>query len=136
MILKISKKNYQAKKSFIVSWLIKNVSNKEYEHVLKVWNKFKIKTIKGYHKLYLKCDNLLLTDVFKKFRNSSLKNYRLCLSCYLSAPALSWDAILKMAKVEFEFISYADMYLFFIYSLFTYIYIYIYIYMRWCFLHF
>ena len=31
----------------------------------------------------------------------------------LLSPALSWDAMLNMTKVEFELISDADMYLFF-----------------------
>ena len=50
------------------------ITNKEYEHVIDVWKKFKIKTMKGYHDLYLKCDVLLLADVFEKFRNNNLKN--------------------------------------------------------------
>ena len=37
-----------------------------------------MKTMKDYHKLHLKCEVLLLADVFEKFRNISLKNYRLC----------------------------------------------------------
>ena len=53
-----------------------------------VWNKFKMKTMKDYHNLYLKCGVLLLADVFEKFKNNSLKNYRLCPSHYLSVPAL------------------------------------------------
>ena len=28
------------------------ISGKEYDHVLKVWNKFEIKTMKDYHDLY------------------------------------------------------------------------------------
>ena len=56
----------------------KKLSKKEYEHVLNVWNKFEIKMMKDYHSLYLKWDVLLLTDVFEKFRNNSLKNYKLC----------------------------------------------------------
>ena len=63
-----------------------------------VWSKFEIKMMKDYHDLYLECDVLLLADVFEKFRNNSLKNYGLCPSHYLSAPALSWDAILNMTK--------------------------------------
>ena len=69
--------------------------------------------MKDYHDLYLKCDFLLLADVFEKFRNNSLKNYGLCPSHYLSTPALSWDAMLNMTKVEPELISDPDMYIFF-----------------------
>ena len=71
--LKHSKKNCLKKKSFIVRYHIKKVSDKEYEHVLKVWNAFKIKSMKDYHNLYLKWDVLLLANVFVKFRNNSLK---------------------------------------------------------------
>ena len=96
------------------SWLTgKKLSNKEYEHFFNVWNKFKMKRMKAGCNLYLKCDVLFLGDVFKKFRNNSLKNYGLCVSHYLSAPALSWNAMLSMSKVELEIISDPDMYLFF-----------------------
>ena len=69
--------------------------------------------MKDYHDLYLKCDILLLPDVFEKFRNTSLKNYGLCPSDHLSAPALSWDAMLNMTKVERGLIPDPDMHIFF-----------------------
>ena len=69
--------------------------------------------IKDYHNLYLKCYGLLLADVFEKFRNSILKIFGLYSRCYLRAPALSWDAVLRMAKNELELMSDADMYLYF-----------------------
>ena len=34
-----------------------------------------MKTMKNCHALYLKCDVLLLADVFEKVRNNSLKKY-------------------------------------------------------------
>ena len=37
-----------------------------------------MKSMKDYHDLYLKCDFLLLGDVFEKFGNHSLKNNGLC----------------------------------------------------------
>ena len=49
----------------------------------------------------------------KKFTNNSLNNYGLCPSHYLSAPALSWDVILNITKVELELISNPDMFMFF-----------------------
>ena len=42
------------------------ISDKEYKHVLNVGNIFEIKTMKDYHDLYLKCNVLLLADVFEK----------------------------------------------------------------------
>ena len=64
--------------------------------------------MKVYHELYLKCDVLLLADVFEKFRNNGIKNYGLCLSHYLRAAGLSWNAMLKMIKIELELIPDSD----------------------------
>ena len=72
-----------------------------------------MQTMKDYHDLYLRCDVLLLADVFEKFRDNSLKNYGLCPSHYLSAPGLSWDAVLEMTKAKFEVIIDPGMYIFF-----------------------
>ena len=72
-----------------------------------------MKTIKDYYTLHLDCDVLLLADVSEEYRNNSLKHYGLCPSHYLSAQALSCDAMLCMTKVKLELISDTDMYLFF-----------------------
>ena len=53
--------------------------------VLKLWDKFEMKTIKNDQYLYLKWNVLLLADVFEKPRNNRIKNYGLCPSLYLSA---------------------------------------------------
>ena len=72
-----------------------------------------MKPMKDYHDWYLNYDVLLLADVFEKLKNNSLKNYGLCPSHYLSAPALSWDVTLNMTKLESELIPDPDMYIFF-----------------------
>ena len=61
-----------------------------------------MKAMKDFLDLHLKCDVLLLADVFEKFRNNSLQNYGLCPSHYFSASGLSWDAMLKITKIELE----------------------------------
>ena len=96
-----------SKEKFYSSLAGTKIIGKEYKHVLK--NKFEMKTMKDYLDLYLKCDFLLLADVFEKLRNNILNNYRLYPSHYLSAPALSWDALLNMTKVELEFFTDPDM---------------------------
>ena len=45
--------------------------------------------MKAYYDSHLKCDALLLADLFEKFGNRIKKKYVLCLSICLSAPALS-----------------------------------------------
>ena len=44
----------------------KKNSNKEYDHIIQVWSKFEMKTMKDYCNEYLKCDILLLADVLEK----------------------------------------------------------------------
>ena len=55
----------------------KGISDKQYQYVLKVQNKFEKDTIKDYHNFYLKCNVLLFADTFDKFRNTCLENYDL-----------------------------------------------------------
>ena len=61
-----------------------------------------MKSLGDYHNLYLKMDVLLLTDVFEKLINWSLKCYGLGPCHNFSSSGLSWDAILKMTEIELE----------------------------------
>ena len=72
-----------------------------------------MKTVRDYHNLNSKCDVLLSADVFEKYRKRCPRDCGLCPSHYLSAPALSWDAVLSMTEVKLDLISDVDMYLFF-----------------------
>ena len=45
-----------SKENFYSTLTEKKVSGKEYKHVLNVWEKTEMKTIKDYHDLYWKCD--------------------------------------------------------------------------------
>ena len=49
-----------------------HITDDEYDQAKKVWKTFKIKTMGEYHDLYLGSDMLLLTDVFKNFRNTCM----------------------------------------------------------------
>ena len=71
------KEKLPSKEKFYSFLSDRKISDKEYEHVLKVWKKIEMKMMKGYHELYLKCDVLLLADVFEKVRNNSLTLIRL-----------------------------------------------------------
>ena len=82
-----------------------NISELDYEHAKKVWSVFKIRDLGEYHDLYLKTDVLLLADVFENFRKTCLAYYKLDPCHYFSAPGLSWDALLRMTKINLDLIS-------------------------------
>ena len=87
------------------------ISEKDYLHANNVWNMFKMNAMGDYHDLYLKTDVLLLADVFETFVSTCLEYYGLDPCHYFRRPGLSWDAMLKMTKIELELISDIDMYL-------------------------
>ena len=90
--LKKSSEDKLPKKSkFFSSLKDEDTSKKDYEKAKNILNTFKIKTLGEYYYF----------------------NYHGLDPChYFSSPGLSWDAILKMTKVELEFISDTDMHFF------------------------
>ena len=78
------------------------ISQKNYNHAQKVWKTFGCKNLGEYHDLYLKIDVLSLADVWTQFRKTCIKYYELDPSHYVSAPSLSWDAMLKKTGVKIE----------------------------------
>ena len=68
--LKNSKKVYLPKISFIFA-----ISDNNYDHVLKVWEAFKMNNMKDYHDLYLKVDVLLLACVLETFKKESINSF-------------------------------------------------------------
>jgi len=89
-----------------------NICEEEYNHAKEVWDAFKIKNLGEYHDLYLKTDVLLLADIFKNFRETCLNYYKLDPCHYITSPGLSWDAMLKMTRINLDLISDIDMQLF------------------------
>ena len=58
--------------------------------------------MRQFYDLYLILDVLLLADVFENFRRMSLNYYELDPCHYYTLPGLSFDACLKMTKIELE----------------------------------
>ena len=100
------------KKSFNNKLSSSKCSEKDYEQARLVWKTFKCNTFIDYHNIYLKSDVLLLADVWESFREVCFTNYKLDCNYYYTAPSLSWDAMLKLTKVELELITDIEQYLF------------------------
>ena len=88
------------------------IGEKDYLKANNIWSVFKINTVGDYHDLYLKTNVLLLANAFEKFISTCLDYYGLDPYHYFSSPGLSWDAMLKMTKIELDLISDIDMHLF------------------------
>ena len=58
---------------------------------------------------YLKCDVLLLADVFVIVRKTCMRYDKLDPANYLTFPGLAWDAMLLQTKIGLEFINDVDM---------------------------
>ena len=110
---KLEEKQLPSKEAFFNSISNKHISDAEYKYALMMFKVFKCKNIKDYLKEYLKVDVLLLADVFESFREKSLEYYGLDPAKYLTAPSLSYDAMLKFTEVKLDLISDIDMYNFF-----------------------
>ena len=52
------KEELPSKEKFYSLLTGKKNCDKEYDHILHVWKKFEMKTMKNYHDLYLKCEVL------------------------------------------------------------------------------
>ena len=97
------------KEAFYSELNLENITDKDQEHVKKVWEVFEIKNLGEYHDLYVQCDTFLLADVFENFRNKCIEIYELDPAHFLSAPGLAWQACLKKTKVELELLTDIDM---------------------------
>ena len=101
------------KEQFYSSLNMCGVSDKEYEHALKVWKEFGIKNMGEYHDLYLRTDVILLANVFESFRNVCMENYGLDPAHFYTAPGLAWKACLKKTGIRLELLQDPDMLLMF-----------------------
>ena len=96
------------KEAFYSELNLENITDKDYEHVKKVWEAFEIKNLGEYHDLYVQCDTLLHADVFENFRDKCIEIYELDPAHYSYAPGLAWQARLKKTKVELELLTDID----------------------------
>ena len=92
---------------------MRNISDEDYKHAQKVWKGFDMKNLGEYHDLYLKTDIILLSNVFKAFRNTCLKHYSLDLAHFYTSLGLAWQACLKKTGIRLELLTDPDMLLMF-----------------------
>ncbi|XP_072377602.1 uncharacterized protein [Diabrotica undecimpunctata] len=106
---RLKEKTLPPKENFYNNLTNKHISDEDYARAIDVWNTFDCKSMSDYAMLYLISDVLLLADVFQNFRKVCHKEYNLDPCHYITAPALSWDAMLRYTKIELELLTDVDM---------------------------
>ena len=96
------------KSDFYSSLDMEDISEIDYRHATKVFNKFNIKNLGEYDDLYVQSNKLLVADVFESFRNLCIKSYKLDPAYFSSLPGFAWQACLKKAGLKLELISDID----------------------------
>ena len=62
-----------------------------------------------YHMAYLRCDVLILADVFANFKTTCISYYKIDPTSFRATPSLAWDAMLVRTKVRLELLNHLDM---------------------------
>ena len=110
-IMQIKWNTLPEKEAFDSKLSLSSISDDDYTHAKNVWKTFHMQTMGDCHDLYLKTGVLLLADVFENFGKKCLEYYGLDPAHYYTAPGLSWDAALKMTKVNLELLDDIELHL-------------------------
>jgi len=110
---KLEETKLPSKRHFYNDLTQKAISAIEYRYAKKFWRAFNCKTLGDFLKSYMILDTLLLADVFVEFRAHSYALFGLDVAKYFTISMYSWDAMLKLTKVEIEQINQRDQYEFF-----------------------
>ena len=78
----------------------KSITDKEYQHAQRVWDTMGCETLLDYTRIYLETDVLILADCFEQFRTTTMQNFGLDPSKFLSTPHLGFNSMLKYTGVK------------------------------------
>jgi len=101
------------KEAFYSHLNLSDISDRDYQHALKVYDALECRDLGDFHDWYLCSDVLLLADVFENFRNTCQEMYGLDPAHFYSAPGLAWTSALKYTGVSLELLTDREMLLMF-----------------------
>lgn len=87
----------------------KHISEADYEHVKKVWDRFGLTSMRQLTELYVLSDTYQLAEAVVDLRDRIFNEFRLDLCHYLSLPMMTKDIMLKTTGVKMSLMSDLDM---------------------------
>ena len=101
---KIYNKELPSVKNFYSSLKLDNISEKDYDKTLKIYENLNCKNIKEYLDIYSKLDICLQADIYNVFRNTIWDKFEIDCSKYITSCSLSLDLMLEYTGVKIELI--------------------------------
>ena len=95
-------KNLPSIDKFYFSLKLQNISQKEYDKTIEIFNKLKCKNVKDYLEIFMKLDVYLQADIFNVFRNTIWNKFGIDCSKYITSCSLSLDLMLKYTGVKIQ----------------------------------
>ena len=83
------------KKAFYSELNLEDITDKDYAHAQKVFEKFKLKNLGDSHDLHVQSNTLLFADVFENFRNKCIEIYELDLAHFFLCTWISMARLFK-----------------------------------------
>ena len=87
---------------FYSSLKLQNISKREYDKTIEIFNKLKCKNVKDYLEIYMELDIYLQGDIFNVFRNTIWDKYEIDCAKYITSCSLSLDLMLKYTGVKIQ----------------------------------
>ena len=103
----LTKENLLEKKlppsnKFYSSLKLQNISQKEYDKTIEIYEQLKCKNVKDYLEIYMKLDICLQADIFNVFRNTIWDKFEIYCSKYITSCSLSLDLMLKYTGAKIQ----------------------------------
>ena len=87
---------------FYSSLKLQNISQKQYDKTVEIYNKLKCKNVKDFLEIYMKLDICLQADIFNVFRNTIWDKFEVDCSKYVTSCSLSLDLMLKYTGTKIQ----------------------------------
>ena len=98
--LKSFKQGVPRKDKFSNQFTNEAISNNNHEHILNIWETFRMKIIENCHDLSLEISFLLLVCMFETFRKEPINPSEFDPTHYLTTPGSSWEPLIKFIDVN------------------------------------
>ncbi|XP_054723795.1 uncharacterized protein LOC129233892 [Uloborus diversus] len=110
---KLKETNLPPKEAFFNVLTNSPISESEYKHAKLVFKTFECKNLADYLELYQNVDTIMLSECFNSLRRTAMKYYQLDPVFFLTMSELTWNAGLKLTKVELQLLSDVNEYIWF-----------------------